>query len=323
MKMTKKLLALVGGMAILTSAFVFTGCSEDEDENDMLDGYSISLTNDNTLTANGKPVSKDNPAIGYARSWNVTKTKHLSADAVMTIDRVTKDAKGNVTTTSGGNNAAYIFGLKGSGSAADPYSFYLLGFRLSKTTPQYFISYYTGVQSSYCNSDENDFDVDDASNTAYEYTAVTAWQPMPANSYDLTESALKVYIDLSAIYGTSDTEVTEDNYSVAKAAGINGYKVTLKPSKNATGVSKTLKKSSFTAQTYTKKTAPALSEFSVDQAYLGFYAMVSYDKDTQTAKTLVANLEFDNDSIVRSAAYGPTDDFGKVIDVEGEVLKNF
>ncbi len=40
-------------------------------------------------------------------------------------------------------------------------------------------------------------------------------------------------------------------------------------------------------------------------------------------KTLVANLEFDNDSIVRSAAYGPTDDFGKEIDIEGEVLKNF
>lgn len=40
-------------------------------------------------------------------------------------------------------------------------------------------------------------------------------------------------------------------------------------------------------------------------------------------KTLVANLEFDNDSIVRSAAYGPTDDLGKEIDIEGEVLKNF
>lgn len=320
MKMTKKLLALVGGVAILASAFVFTGC-KDEDENDMLDGYSISLTNDNTLTANGKPVSEDNPAIRFARSWNVTKTKHLSADAVMTIDRVTKDAKGNTTTTTGGNNAAYIFGLKGSGSAEAPYSFYLLGFRLLENTPQYFISYYTGVQSSYCNSDEDDFDVDVASNTAYEYTAVKAWQPMPANSYDLTESALKVYIDLSAIYGTSDTEVTEDNYSVAKAEGIKGYKVTLKPSKNATGVSKTLKSSNFTAQTYNnKKAASTLSDFIVEQAYLGFYAMVSY---TSTAKTLVANLEFDNDSIVRSAAYGPTDDFGKEIDIEGEVLKNF
>ena len=319
MKMTKKLLALVGGMAILTSAFVFTGCSEDEDENNMLDGYSISLTNDGSLTANGKPVSADNPSISYSRSWNVTKTKHLSADAVITIDRVTKDAKGNVTTTDGTNNAAYIFGLKGAGSADDPWSFYLLGFRLYGTTPtpQYFISYYTGVQKEYCNTDQSDFDVNDANNTAYEYVAVKGWTDMPAASYSLTASALKVYIDLSAIYGNNDTVVTEDNYSAAKAAGINGYKVTLKPSKDATGVPKTLHSTDFKAETYTKKTAPALPAFTVDQAYLGFYAMVG------NGKTLVANLEFDNDSIVRSAVSVPADDFGKVIDVEGEVLKNF
>lgn len=36
MKLSKKILALMGGVALLTSTVVFTGCSEDEDENNML-----------------------------------------------------------------------------------------------------------------------------------------------------------------------------------------------------------------------------------------------------------------------------------------------
>lgn len=326
MKLSKKILALMGGVVLLTSTVVFTGCSEDEDENNMLDGYSISLTNDGTLTADGKDVTENNPAIAYARSWNVTKTKHVSADATITIERKTKSTQvgrnknatnGSVTTTDGGNNAAYMFGLTGSGTEKEPYSFYLVGFRLSGTTPQYFISYYTGVQSSYCNSDESDFDVDSATNAAYEYIAVNAWTAMPSGSYTLTEDALTVYIDLDAIYGDSNTVVTKDNYSSAKTAGINGYKVTLKPDATAAGVSKTLHCSDFKAQSYSNKSAPALEAFSIDQTYLGFYAMVSKDK------TLVANLAFNNDTIVKSVIGSSTDDFGKAIDLEGEVLKNF
>lgn len=327
MKLSKKILALMGGVALLTSTLVFTGCSEDEDENNMLDDYSISLTNDGTLTANGKDVTATNPAITYARSWNVTKTKHVSADATIKIARQTKSTQvgqkknttnGFVTTTDGGNNAAYMFGLTGSGTEKEPYSFYLVGFRLyDTTTPQYFISYYTGVQSSYCNSDANDFDVDDATNTAYEYIAVNGWSTMPANSYTLSGDALTVYIDLDAIYGDSNTVVTKDNYSSAKIAGINGYKVTLKPNATATGVSKTLHYSDFKAQSYSNKKAPALTPFSIDQTYLGFYAMVSKNK------TLVANLAFNNDTIVKSVIGSSTDDFGKAIDLEGEVLKNF
>lgn len=326
MKLSKKILALMGGVALLTSTVVFTGCSEDEDENNMLDDYSISLTNDGTLTANGKDVTATNPAIAYARSWNVTKTKHVSADATIKIDRKTKSTQvgqtknatnGSVTTTDGGNNAAYMFGLTGSGTEKEPYSFYLVGFRLYGTTPQYFISYYTGVQSSYCNSDANDFDVDSATNAAYEYVAVSAWSSMPSGSYTLTEDALTVYIDLDAIYGDSNTVVTKDNYSSAKTAGINGYKVTLKPNATATGVSKTLHYSDFKAQSYSNKTAPALTAFSIDQTYLGFYAMVSKNK------TLVANLAFNNDTIVKSVIGSSTDDFGKAIDLEGESLKNF
>ncbi len=91
--------------------FGFTAC-KDEDENNNLDGYSISFTNDGSLK------DSDGNAIEYSRQWNVTHTNHLSADATITIDRTTKSTKvgstsnssnGNVTTTDGGNNAAYIY----------------------------------------------------------------------------------------------------------------------------------------------------------------------------------------------------------------------
>ena len=325
MKLSK---VLLGSAVLAALMFGFASCSSDEDENDTLDGYSISLTNDGTLTANGKEISDINPAITYARQWNVTHTQHLSADAAITIDRITKSTQvgkiknattGNdVTSTDGGNNAAYMFGLKGSGTADKPYSFYLAGFRIYGTTPQYFISYYTGVQTAYINSDYNDFDVDTADNTAYEYSVVEAWENMPQGSYTLTANALTVYIDLDAVYGNENTVVTAANYSVAKTAGIDGYKVTLKPSKEATGVSKTFHASDLKAQSYNKKTAAqSITKLDVDQADIGFYAMVSKDK------TLVAKLDFDNDSFVKAAYAGPVDDFGKVIDLNGVELKNF
>ncbi len=318
MKLSK---VLFGSALIATLVFGFASC-KDEDENNNLDGYSISFTNDGTLK------DSDGNAIEYSRQWNVTHTNHLSADATITIDRTTKSTKvgstsnatnGTVTTTDGGNNAAYMFGLKGSGTAKSPYSFYLVGFRLKGTTPEYFISYYTGVQSTYCNSNADDFDVDSADNTAYEYVAENAWSILPSGSYTLTDDKFTVYIDMAAIYGTSNTEVTEDNYATAKLAGIDGYKITLKASESATtGTTKTLHYSDFTAQTYSNKTAAtALTAFSVDQARLGFYAMVG------NKKTLVANLDFNNDTIVKSAAGFATDDFGKAIDLEGETLKNF
>ncbi len=317
MKLSK---VLFSSALIATLVFGFTAC-KDEDENNNLDGYSISFTNDGSLT------DSDGNTIAYSRQWNVTHTNHLSADATITIDLTTKSTKvgstsnatnGSVTTTDGGNNAAYIFGLTGSGTAEKPYSFYLVGFRLKGTTPQYFISYYTGVQSSYCNSNADDFDVDSATNTAYEYVAVEAWSTLPSGSYTLTDDKFTVYIDMAAIYGTDNTEVTKDNYATAVLSGIDGYKLTLKASESATsGTTKTLHYGDFTAQTYSTKTATALSAFTVDQARLGFYAMVGKNK------TLVANLDFNNDTIVKSAAGFATDDFGKAIDLEGETLKNF
>lgn len=328
MKLSKVLLSSAVAAALV---FGFAGCSSDEDANNMLKGYSISLTNDGALTNDGKEKSDNNEFIKYARSWNVTHSKHVSADATIKIERKTLSTQvGRIknategkscTTTNGSNNAAYIFGLtegkveSGDDKGNKTYNFYLLGFRLYGTTPEYFLSYYTGVQDKYCNTDASDFDTDELTNTAYEYIAVNAWTPMPANSYSLTDDALTVYIDLAAV--ANNEEVTKDNYSKLKGS-INGYKITLKSSKEDTGISKTVTAKDFTAQTYKNgKKASALEDFDIDQGDIGFYAMVG------SGKTLVASLEFDNDSFVRSATDTLTDDFGNEIDLNGEVIKNF
>lgn len=304
LKFSKKLMAVISAAALLSSAVVLTSC-KDEDENNALDGYSISYGHPSDAT------------VSYSRSWNVTHTNHLSADCTITIDRTSTTTKGTTglkTTTDGGNNAAYIFGLTGSGTAEKPYSFGLIGFRLNGATPQYFISYYTGVQAAYCNSDVNDFDADDAANTAYEYILVSAWTNLPDNTYTLTSDALSVYVDLDALSGS--TAVTKDNYSTLKDS-MDGYQIKLFASSTATtaGVTKTLKTTALTKDTYSNKTAPAPT-LTVEQARLGFYAMVS------KGKALVAKLDFNNDSIVKSVVSGPTDDFGKPIDLYGEVLTN-
>lgn len=315
---------LLGSAIALSLVFGFASCGEDEDENNMLDGYSINSTNPSTSSTE------------YSRSWHTTNTKHLSANATITIDLATKTSSGDTTTTykeftsdnetayGTGNDAAYIFDLTGSGSAADPYSFFLVGFRVFKKnnktlTPQYFISYYTGVQSSYCNSDESDFDVDSSDNTAYEYVVQSAWTDIPSNSYTLENDVFTVYIDVDAIYGDDDTVVTSENYKTAKASenGINGFKVTLLASSaSSSGTEKIIHASDLTAEKYSSKTIPTVT-LNIDEAYMGFYAMVRKEC------TLVAKLDFDNDSIVRSAYSSPVDDFGKPIDLNGEVLKNF
>ena len=301
LKFSRKFIAMLGAVSLLTTAVVLTSC-KDEDENNALDGYSISY---------GHP---ENSSVAYSRSWNVTHTNHLSADATITIDRTSKTTKGTTgltTSTNTGNNAAYIFGLTGSGTEAKPYSFGLVGFRLNGTTPEYFISYYTGVLSTDCNSDANDFDT--ADNTAAEYILVSAWTALPSGAYTLTNDALTVYVDLDALSG--ETVVTKDNYSTLKDS-MDAYQIKIAKDATSTAtVTKVLKPENLTKDT-SVKTPADLTSITVEQARLGFYAMVS------KGKALVASLEFNKDTIVKSVISEPKDDFGNAIDIYGEVLTN-
>ena len=100
MKMTKKLLALVGGVAILASAFVFTSCSEDDDDTEGAisgsgNNYSITYKNEDT--------------VNIYRCTNTTTFKHLGELVKIEIK--------NQTTTSKDGVMGFIWDLKQSKDA--------------------------------------------------------------------------------------------------------------------------------------------------------------------------------------------------------------
>ncbi|WP_303922262.1 hypothetical protein [Treponema berlinense] len=87
MKMTKKLLALAGGVAILASAFVFTSCSEDDDDTEGAisgsgNNYSITYKNEDTKN--------------IYRCTNTTTFKHLGELVKIEIKNQTSDSKDGV-----------------------------------------------------------------------------------------------------------------------------------------------------------------------------------------------------------------------------------
>lgn len=96
MKISKKILAAFSVVAMLTMAFSFTGCKDEEDDQGAIDGDKISFTHDGT---SGE----------YYRAFSTTSTKHYSSTAKITINNAT-------TITNSSNNAncalGYVFGLK-------------------------------------------------------------------------------------------------------------------------------------------------------------------------------------------------------------------
>ncbi len=90
----------LGGVAIAALSFGFASCGESEDESNAFNGEEISLSNtDTTKNDNGKK---------YYRSFRGTKTKHYSANALITIN--------NAATTANSLESAagygFLFGLE-------------------------------------------------------------------------------------------------------------------------------------------------------------------------------------------------------------------
>lgn len=104
MKLSK---VLFGSAVLAALMFGFASCGENEDESNAFDGEEISLSNtDTTKNDNGKK---------FYRSFAGTKTKHYSANALITIN--------NAGTTSGRYGAAagygFLFGLEETTSAVN------------------------------------------------------------------------------------------------------------------------------------------------------------------------------------------------------------
>ncbi|MDD5789933.1 MAG: hypothetical protein PUE30_05375 [Spirochaetia bacterium] len=113
MKMTKKLLALVGGVAILTSAFVFTGCKSEDDDDEF-----EAITGSN----NDYEINFTNETDGMYRAYKTTFNKHLGGLCQISVE---KDSTGDGT-------IGYIFDLESNPNRAakDPRTLCIVGFNL-------------------------------------------------------------------------------------------------------------------------------------------------------------------------------------------------
>lgn len=116
MKMTKKLLALWGGVAILASAFVFTGCKAEDDDDEF-----EAITGSN----NDYEINFTNETDGMYRAYKTTFNKHLGGLCQISVE---KDSTGDGT-------IGYIFDLESNPNRAtkDPRTLCIVGFNLGKT----------------------------------------------------------------------------------------------------------------------------------------------------------------------------------------------
>lgn len=287
MKFTKKLVTVAAALCAASALFL-TGCSETEDDYGILkvsgDNCTIDFTNDTDVI--------------YARAFKTTKTKHLSADVLVEIDT----AK---TTALPARNAAdtdwkrytvgYVFDLQGSGTEQDPYSFALVGLRYESSSLNYFVSYFTGVLSEDVSSNNGNFVVaaDSANNVEgniaveYELTG-NGGAPIDVGKKNFAKDGtiVSVFIDVDAVKGT---EIVEDEDEA------DGYAVTLKKSANDTSgdfetvyINKERLNSVNTARGGKVSSGANLKfdEFVVDQAKLGYYAMVKQETTLSCEMTM-------------------------------------
>ena len=138
MKLSKKILALMGGVALLTSTVVFTGCSEDEAGNDFIEisGRNATVSAENTATS------------GYYRGYKSLASTQWHGGAYV-IKMNVANSKANRTSAGGGA----VLGLTFDGSnykntsGIEVNDFYLLGLRSNGTNAQIYLSRFEGVTS--------------------------------------------------------------------------------------------------------------------------------------------------------------------------------
>ena len=137
MKLSKKILALMGGVALLTSTVVFTGCSEDEAGNDFIEisGRNATVSAENTATS------------GYYRGYKSLASTQWHGGAYV-IKMNVANSKANWKKDAGGGA---VLGLTFDGSnykntaGIEVNDFYLLGLRSNGTNAQIYLSRFEGV----------------------------------------------------------------------------------------------------------------------------------------------------------------------------------
>ncbi len=126
----------MGGVALLTSTVVFTGCSEDEAGNDFIEisGRNATVSAENTATS------------GYYRGYKSLASTQWHGGAYV-IKMNVANSKANRTSAGGGA----VLGLTFDGSnykntaGIEVNDFYLLGLRSNGTNAQIYLSRFEGV----------------------------------------------------------------------------------------------------------------------------------------------------------------------------------
>ena len=207
MKMTKKLLALAGGVAILASAFVFTGCKseDDDDENGMFSGsnkdYSIDYTNNTS---------------GTSRGYATTTFKHRGALCQITL---------NKESTTGA--MGYIWDLQSNSSreVKDPRVFCIAGFNYNHTATNkvaYYVSRYRNI------TDINDYNFGATTATNDFMTSTTPVEKVyikltDSNSFEPTKDANGNVVVTIDVY--EDGEFNWENNKRKYSSYNGGFKV--------------------------------------------------------------------------------------------------
>lgn len=136
MKLSKKILALMGGVALLTSTVVFTGCSEDEAGNDFIE-----------ISGRNATVSAENTAAsGYYRGYKSLASTQWHGGAYV-IKMNVANSKANWTSSGSGAVLGLTFDGSNYKNAAgtEVNDFYLLGLRSNGTNAQIYLSRFEGV----------------------------------------------------------------------------------------------------------------------------------------------------------------------------------
>lgn len=288
MKFTKKLVTVAAALCAVGALFL-AGCGNNEDD--------LGIFNEKTGSTRTVDFTNDESVTGvkYARAFQTTKTKHLSADVLVEIDtKSTSQPKSGASYTVG-----YLFNLNGSGTADDPYSFGIVGLRYNyggNNKVQYYISYFTNVLSDDVKYSASNFVT--TGNNAIEYALTDkvdgsyGWVPLEDKYYYLNDDGLLTVCIKSEAVNDDGEKVTSGatGYKIkfAKSATEEDFVYTVDSVVNLTNLNNAAK--AYKSEAAVKATEDSVKNiklvgadknetasygrFYVEQAYLGWYVMI-------------------------------------------------
>ncbi len=176
MKLSRKVLAAFSVVAMLATAVTFTSCAEEEDENGMINRSG------NTFTINYDNKSTDN-----SRGFLSFKTKHNSANALISVEEATCGGNGDPV-------VGFIFGLE-QDKETKGYTFGIIGFSNRKAGGlSYYVDWCTDVNGATL-SEGNDFKNTTGGDASQ--SIVTTWTAISGVDVGTAKNDYKIYVEMT------------------------------------------------------------------------------------------------------------------------------